>query len=134
MPVMCILAVIFLAGSYAAAEQAGSVKLIPYSVKYPLIRSHNYPKATFDALRDPYHDAFGIRRFSRFTLETPRRTENEDPVSLTGYKPWPGSFDGALNDAYAWQRMYGGYGILGRGEDVFTRRGKTRREALKRCE
>ena len=75
-----------------------SMKVNPHGVDYPLIRPIPYP--TSDP--DPYERSFGIRRWLHFAgseINDYRRTYAE---------------------TRQWFDMYGGYGVLGHGEAVFT--------------
>jgi hypothetical protein len=91
--------VLALTWSPASAASLTSVKVMPHSVDYPLIRSGLYPTITGDL----YERNFGIRRWLR-----PARGE---------WAPWLET----LLASYKWHQMYGGYGVLGHGEEVFTR-------------
>lgn len=85
----------------ASAEPTTSTKLLPYSVDYPLKKSTNYrsPKG------DPYELAYGVRRWLN-----PNLTSGSSQVVAT------------RNEAENWFEIYGGYGVLGHGEEVFTHR------------
>lgn len=86
---------------FAYAESTSSPKLLPYSVDYPLKKSSNYrsPKS------EPYELTFGVRRWLN-----PNLTSGSPQVVA------------AVNEANNWFDMYGGYGVLGHGEEVFTHR------------
>ena len=84
--------------SQVPAAPLTSVKVIPYSVDYPLIRAVGYPTPTGDR----YERSFGIRRWLR--PAGGERAAHEE----------------TLTASYKWYRMYGGYGVLGHGEEVFT--------------
>jgi hypothetical protein len=85
--------------SLAPAAPLTSVKVMPYSIDYPLIRAVGYPTPAGDS----YERSFGIRRWLR-----PAAGERA-------------AHDRTLEAAYKWYQMYGGYGVLGHGEEVFTR-------------
>jgi len=83
----------------ALAAPANTVKVTPYGVDYPLILPVPYPSSK----GDPYERRFGVRRWL-FPL-TPN--DNIDCVRV-------------VDESYHWFQLYGGYGVIGHGEDVFT--------------
>jgi hypothetical protein len=85
------------------AEPTAGLKINPYAVDYPLTRSVPYRST----IGDPYEGSFGIRRWLR-----PLRMTQDLMHSQT------------LDDTQAWFSHYGSYGVLGHGEDVFTRQGE----------
>ncbi len=95
---LSIIALFFDSGSPAQAAP----KVNPESVDYPLIRPTAYPSRK----GDPYEAAFGVRRWLN-----PLRSR-QDP-----------DFKQTLQESYDWFKTYGGYGVPGHGEDVFTRQG-----------
>jgi hypothetical protein len=82
---------------------------------YPEIRTKMYRTTKEKRVVEfDFESAFGVRRWL-------------NPTSLEDQQ-----FKSALYEAYNWQGLYGGYGVLGHGEDVFTReaaywRGQTRK-------
>jgi hypothetical protein len=90
--------VLVLSQLFACAAESNSVKLTPFGVDYPLIRLTPYRSPE----GDPYGRTFGIRRWfvaagaEMADLERTYQESNE-------------MFD-----------LYGGYGVLGHGEEVFT--------------
>jgi hypothetical protein len=94
------------------AEPPVGTKVNPYGVDYPLIRSLLYSPPKRGALGtsgvDPFELTFGVRRWYLRPIESlhdPRSTE----------------FRETLDAARDWLDLYGGYGVLGHGEEVFTR-------------
>ncbi len=95
-------ATILTLASYVWAPAQTGVIINPEAVDYPLIRSTPYPSRKGDA----YEAAFGVRRWLN-----PMGTR-DDP-----------DFKQTLLETYDWHKVFGGYGVIGHGEDVFTRRG-----------
>ncbi len=91
----------FLFGSCLAASamQPVGVKVTPYSVDYPLVRNTYYPSPK----GDPYELSFGIRKWL-------------NPIQSTDSSEYRAAFAETTN----WFDLYGGYGVIGRGEEVFT--------------
>ncbi|MDQ7783775.1 MAG: hypothetical protein RDU20_12905 [Desulfomonilaceae bacterium] len=85
-------------GTLAFAFPPNTVKVNPFGVDYPLIRPLGYP--TREA--DPYERSFGVRRWLN-----PAGQETND-------------FKKTIQEAYNMFDLYGGYGVLGHGEGVFT--------------
>ncbi|MEW6140316.1 MAG: hypothetical protein AB1733_19015 [Thermodesulfobacteriota bacterium] len=81
-----------------SAWQSNSIKVNPHGVDYPLIRPVPYPATD----TDPYERSFGIRRWLNFA-----GSEIDD------YKK-------TYAESQKWFDLYGGYGVLGHGEEVFT--------------
>ncbi len=99
----CIMVSLFcvgitVSGALAFAFPPYTVKVNPFGVDYPLIRPLGYP--TREA--DPYERSFGIRRWLN-----PAGSESID-------------FKKTMDEAYNMFELYGGYGVLGHGEAVFT--------------
>lgn len=97
---ICMLLVITSLPSWA--EPTSGPKINPYAVDYPLIRTAPYRKATGYL----YESAFGVRRWLR-----PLRMA-KNPM-----------YEQTLSEAQAWFSRFGGYGVMGHGEDVFTAKG-----------
>jgi hypothetical protein len=97
-------ALLMLSVGVACAEPYTSTKIIPASVDYPLVRTKLYPhkKEKRPPIDYDFEAAFGVRRWLGATSH-----ENE-LVQLT------------LEESREWNKIYGGYGVLGHGEDVFT--------------
>jgi len=76
-----------------------SVKVTPYGVDYPLIRNSYYPSPK----GDPYELSFGVRKWL-------------NPIQFTESAEYKAVFAETEN----WFNMYGGYGVIGHGEEVFT--------------
>ncbi len=85
-------------GVLAFASPPNTVKVNPFGVDYPLMRPLGYP--TREA--DPYERGFGIRRWFN-----PAGRESND-------------YDKVVEETAAMFELYGGYGVLGHGEAVFT--------------
>jgi hypothetical protein len=92
----CFLAALTLTGAMAADQI--HTKLLPHSVNYPLIRPVPYSSRTADV----YEMSFGVRRMFK-------GYSNED-------------YERTLVQSINQHQAYGGYGVLGHGEDVFTNR------------
>jgi hypothetical protein len=88
--------------TYAWAPAQTGVIINPAAVDYPLTRNTLYPSRK----GDPYERTFGVRRWLN-PIDT-----REDP-----------DFRQTLLETQNWYKMFGGYGVIGHGEDVFTRRG-----------
>ncbi len=92
-----------------AEPPANTVKVLPHGVEYPMIRTHYYPPLkTASQLRmgqDPYRLAFGVHKFLNAVQDftTPE-------------------FEIYRLESEHWNNIYGGYGVLGHGEEVFTQR------------
>lgn len=93
-----ICAALTAAYSTASALAPDSVKILPYGVDFPLIAPSGYESPS----GDPFQRSFGIRRWLR-----PIGTDEE-------------SCQKAIRETYKWHEIYGGYGVLGHGEEVFT--------------
>jgi hypothetical protein len=85
----------------AFAAPPNTIKVTPYGVDYPLIITVPY----YSAKGDPYERHFGVRRW----LNPLRPNETIDAEKV-------------LDESYQWFQRYGGYGVIGHGEDVFTRK------------
>lgn len=111
---VCRVGILFLAISTAClaawAAPPTSVKVLPESVDYPLIKPEPYkpPKGQVSQ-GDDFEIAFGVRRWL------------DALVMLNGMRlpPFPQFWD-TLAESEKWLELYGGYGVLGHGEDVFT--------------
>jgi hypothetical protein len=88
--------------AYAWAPAQTGVIINPAAVDYPLTRNTLYPSRK----GDPYERTFGVRRWLN-PIDT-----RDDP-----------DFKQTLLETQNWHKMFGGYGVIGHGEDVFTRRG-----------
>jgi len=94
-----VLFLITVPGPFSAqAMETRNPKVMSYSVDYPLIRSVGYPSPK----GDPYERSFGVRRFLR-------------PIGAEG-----ANYLETLEASHKWHQMFGGYGVLGHGEEVFT--------------
>ncbi|MGB6067407.1 MAG: hypothetical protein WBG50_21590 [Desulfomonilaceae bacterium] len=102
------LCVVFLAVCLCAwAAPPIGVKVIPESVDWPLVRPAPYRSPKKDLRQeDIYELTFGVRRWLS-GIETPNGV----------------NFQNTLYESYKWLDLYGCYGVLGNGEDVFTRQG-----------
>ncbi|MBI4965553.1 MAG: hypothetical protein HY913_19910 [Desulfomonile tiedjei] len=98
---LIVVAAIALSASVAFAWPATTLKVQPYGVDYPLISPMSYPSSK----GDPYERRFGVRRW----MNPFRPNEFTDA-------------DRTLDESYRWFQLYGGYGVIGHGEDVFTRK------------
>jgi len=78
-----------------------SVKILPYGVDYPLVRSSYYRSLK----GDPYEMSFGVRKW----LNPIQNLQSDE-------------FRNFIVESDNWLSIYGGYGVLGHGEEVFTRR------------
>lgn len=94
--VACLLVALMITGAQAAERV--HTKLVPHSVNYPMIRPVPYSSRSGDV----YEMSFGVRRmFKQYTDQDYERTLQQ---SMDRFE------------------TYGGYGVLGHGEDVFTDR------------
>ena len=89
-------------GSYICAPAQTGVIINPEAVDSPLTRNTQYQSRK----GDPYETTFGVRRWLN-PIDT-----RDDP-----------DFKQTLLETYNWHKVFGGYGVIGHGEDVFTRRG-----------
>jgi hypothetical protein len=85
----------------AWAAPSNAPKVTPYGVEFPLITPVPYSSSR----GDPYQQRFGVNRW----LNPRKPVETYDAEE-------------ALVEAYEWFGNYGGYGVIGHGEDVFTGR------------
>jgi hypothetical protein len=99
---VCILVSTASLPGWAETSSAG-LKINPYAVDYPLMRTVPYKSAS----GDPYESSFGIRRWLR-----PLRITQDVMHAQT------------LSATQNWFSRYGTYGVMGLGEDVFTSRGE----------
>ncbi len=91
------LVAISLAGSAIGwAAESYHTKVMPYSVDYPMITPGLYPRAGSDA----YRASFGTVRLFKSVIQS--------------------DLNNTVNEAVHFNKLYGTYGVLGRGEDVFT--------------
>ena len=90
------LALVVTAGSFAAAMGPMHTKILPYSIDYPLISPTRFPA---EPNRD-YKATFNVRRMFKS----------------------PADYKDTLVATMDWFGAYGGYGVMGHGVDVFTRR------------
>jgi hypothetical protein len=88
--------------SYEWAPAQTGVIVNPEAVDYPLARNTLYPSRR----GDPYEFTFGVRRWLN-----PIETRDDSGVKQT------------VEESFNWFQVYSGYGVIGHGEDVFTRRG-----------
>jgi hypothetical protein len=82
----------------AWAAPPNTVKVTPFGVDYPLMRPLPYPSRE----ADPFERSFGVRRWFN-----PVGQETND-------------YERAVTAALEMFELYGGYGVLGHGEAVFT--------------
>ncbi|MFH1113886.1 MAG: hypothetical protein V1792_08195 [Pseudomonadota bacterium] len=87
-----------MSGVLAFASPPNTVKVNPFGVDYPLMHPLAYPTREADS----YERSFGIRRWFN-----PAGQESND-------------YEKVMEEATAMFEIYGGYGVLGHGEDVFT--------------
>ncbi|MBI5570141.1 MAG: hypothetical protein HY914_09365 [Desulfomonile tiedjei] len=85
-----------------SADPVASMKVMPESVDYPLIRQGLYPSQR----QDPYEAHFCVHRWL-------------NPLMVTHDV----AFEHTMTATKEWFDRYGGYGVTGHGEDVFTRKG-----------
>jgi len=93
---LCLVMVLAIALS-VQAQGVHHTKVHPHAMQYPLISQVPFPSR--DA--DPFRGSFLVNRL------------------LKGYSP--SEFEMALRETLDWHTRYGSYGVLGHGEDVFTR-------------
>lgn len=96
--IVTVIVIVACAGAQALAASWNNTKVMPHSVNYPLILPAPYPSPK----GDPYQASFGVRRM------------------LTA--PMPYDYVDTLLESIKFFHAYGCYGVLGRGEDVFTAR------------
>jgi hypothetical protein len=119
--VLC-LSVVFtvLAGCPAcAADDPASSKILPYSIRYPLISSTRYPSPAGDR----YRSFFAVRRM--LTEGVSRAQAEKTAVKVSrglSAKALREEFNNTIEEARTWHSRYGTYGVLGLGEDVFTKK------------
>jgi len=82
----------------AWADESSSVVVTPYGVDYPLISPTGYISRTGDS----FEKSFGVRRW----LPATGAEENNHQTTL--------------KESHNFFVLYGGYGVLGKGEEVFT--------------
>lgn len=99
--ILILAAALTLGASVALAWPPTTIKVTPHGVDYPLISPVGYPSLK----GDPYERRFGVRRW----LNPFRPNEFIDAQKT-------------LDESYHWFQIYGGYGVMGHGEDVFTRK------------
>jgi hypothetical protein len=99
------LAVLFASVAAAAASPLLHTKVTPHGVAYPLISPRPFP----DPGKDPYRYNFNVRRMLK---------------SVVSY-----DYADTLIETVNWHRLYGGYGVLGHGEEVFTRKAELYRKS-----
>ena len=99
---LALSAILLTLAAYLEAPAQTGIILNPDAVDYPLIRSTPYRSRK----GDPYETTFGVRRWLN-PIET-----RDDPY----YKQ-------TVLESYNWYKVFGGYGVIGHGEDVFTTRG-----------
>ncbi|HMK34502.1 MAG TPA: hypothetical protein VK463_05515 [Desulfomonilaceae bacterium] len=104
--------VLWAACALAWAQSTSGVKLIPYSIDYPLTRTSYYIPPKRGPLgtsgRDPYEFTFGVRRWFLWPIQ-----DLQNPQSI--------EFRQTLDESKNWLDLYGSYGVLGHGEEVFTK-------------
>jgi hypothetical protein len=94
--ILLILCMFFVQATFA--QPTVHTKVLPYSLRYPLIRPVPYESIA----PDPYKRAFGVNRLLKgFSVDDIARS---------------------LRESYSWYYVYGSYGVNGCGEDVFTAR------------
>jgi hypothetical protein len=104
-PILCVVFSIACEGVWSAPPIG--VKILPESVDWPLVRPAPYksPKRDFRQ-QDIYELTFGVRRW------------------LSGVEGPDGpNYQQTLLESRKWLELYGSYGVLGNGEDVFSREG-----------
>jgi hypothetical protein len=87
---------LLLMGVCGWAQQLKHTKLTPYGIAFPLIKPGIYTQNPLDA----YAATFGVRRVFRSVNQK--------------------RFDAVHQEAQNHHKIYGSYGVLGHGEDVFT--------------
>jgi hypothetical protein len=108
-----ILALILSSACTAAwAQSAVGVKIIPYGIDYPLTRTAFYVPPKRGPLgtsgTDPYELSFGVRRWFQHAIQ------DVNSLASTEYRE-------TLRESENWLDLYGSYGVLGHGEEVFTK-------------
>ncbi|MEW6351036.1 MAG: hypothetical protein AB1646_18415 [Thermodesulfobacteriota bacterium] len=94
-----LLVTISLAGSTIGwAAESYHTKVMPYSVDYPMITPGHYPRAGSDS----YRASFGTIRLFKSVIQS--------------------DLNSTIKEAVHFNKLYGTYGVLGRGEEVFTER------------
>ncbi len=103
--ILCVACAIPCVDAWAAPPIG--VKILPESVEWPLLRPVPYRSPKRDIRgEDIYEMTFGVRRW------------------LSGVEgPDGANFQQTLFESRKWMELYGGYGVLGHGEDVFSREG-----------
>jgi len=89
--------VMALAASSVQAQGVRHTKTHPHAIQYPLISPVPFPSRE----ADPFRSSFLVNRL------------------LKSYSP--AEFEMTLRETLDWHTRYGSYGVLGHGEDVFTR-------------
>jgi len=92
------------------AEPKHPMNIIPYGIRFPMVRSAPYvPPMRLPYEPDPYERTFGIRR-----------------PFVAGFGPLQSYSARGFRETFAasrdWDRLYGSYGVLGRGQEVFSRK------------
>ena len=100
--ILLILCMLFVHSAFAQAPV--NTKVLPYSLRYPLIRPVPYESIA----PDPYKREFGVNRLLKgFSVD---------------------DIANCLRESYSWYHVYGSYGVNGCGEDVFTARAARMRQ------
>jgi hypothetical protein len=104
-PILCVAFAVSSVPAWAAPPIG--VKILPESVEWPLLRPVPYKPPKRDIRgEDIYELTFGVRRW------------------LSGIEGPDGeNYQQTLLESQKWFEIYGSYGVLGTGEDVFTRKG-----------
>lgn len=104
-PILCFAFAVPSVDAWAAPPIG--VKIMPEAVEWPLVRPVPYKPPKRDIRgEDIYELTFGVRRW------------------LSGIEGPDGvNFQQTLLESQKWLELYGGYGVLGHGEDVFSREG-----------
>jgi hypothetical protein len=100
-----LMAVTLPGGASGMTVESYHTKLLPESVSYPMIRPGVYPYAGGDT----YAATFGTVRLFKSVV--------------------PSDYDTTVREALHFNKLYGAYGVLGHGEDVFTARADRFRNA-----
>ncbi|MFC1833959.1 hypothetical protein ACFL2Q_04400 [Thermodesulfobacteriota bacterium] len=90
--------------SFTWAAGTLHTKLMPHTISYPLIPAAPFPSGSGDALQR----VFGVLRLLKSFSAADQ--------------------DKALLETYDRHQVYGAYGVLGRGEDIFTSRARRYRK------
>jgi len=87
-------------------------KVTPEGVFYPTVRTKLYPhkKEKTPLIEPNFETMFGVRRWLGATTQERELLEN------------------TLSESKNWLELYGGYGVLGHGEEVFTQKASIFRE------